>query len=357
MTSYTISFIWTKKNDAGRCMKKGSYLYSVLIAVFAGLVVSVPVLAVRAANPAEAVAEFFLLPFASRYSVGVLLNTATLFVFAACGMCMSFQSGCFNLGGEGQIYLAGFLTAVLLNRFSFVPPLVLVPLVFAAVFCVCGLTGLFCAVCRVYRNINELLSSFLFSCALIPIIDYLIVDCFRDEKKSLLATPFIADGFRLKSILPPSQLNVSLFFAIALAIAFYCYLYKTKKGYITRVCGKAEEFAEYCGYSVNSEKMRGMFISAGCHGMSGFFAVTGTYFTCHSGFYSGMGWNALSVALMAGANPLLVIPSALVMSYMLVAADQSVLMSGGSFDAANLIQAAVLIAISAHDFAGRKGKK
>ena len=338
-------------------IKKESYLYSVLTAVAAALVIAVPVLSLGSDRPLEAALHFFVQPFASAYSVGTMLNTASLFIFAACGMCFSFQAGCFNLGGEGQIYLSGFLTAVLLNMFSGISPIILLPVVFVLVFCITGLTGLFCAVCKIFRNINELLTSFLFSCALIPIIDFLIVDHFRDEKKSLLATPYISGNLRLKSILPPSVLNFSFFIAIAVVFLFYVYLYRTKKGYITRICGKAEEFALYCGFSVNREKLKGMFISAGCHGITGFFAVTGTYFTCYSGFYAGMGWNALSVALMAGSNPMLVLPSALIMSYMLVAADQSVLLNGGSFDTANLIQAAILIAISVRHFTNGRRKK
>lgn len=338
-------------------IKKESYLYSVLIAVAAALIVAVPVLSLGSDRPLEAALNFFVQPFASVYSVGTMLNTASLFIFAACGMCFSFNAGCFNLGGEGQIYLSGFLTAILLNRFSGVAPFILLPLVFILVFCITGLTGLFCALLRIARNINELLSSFLFSSALVPIIDFLIVDLFRDEKKSLLATPFISENLRLKSILPPSVLNFSFFIALALIFVFHAYLYRTKKGYVTRICGKAEEFALYCGFSVNREKLKGMFVSAGCHGITGFFAVTGTYFTCHSGFYSGMGWNALSVALMAGNNPMLVLPSAFIMSYMLIAADQSVLLNGGSFDTANLIQAAILIAISVRHFMNGREKK
>ena len=200
MIRYMIFLLWTGKNKMKLHLKKDSYLYSMLTVLSFGL-----------GRPLEAVLNFFVQPFTSAYSVGTLLNTASLFVFAACGMCFSFQTGCFNLGGEGQIYLSGFLTAVFLNRFSGVAPVILLPLVFVFVFCVTGLTGLFCAVCKIYRNINELLSSFLFSCALIPIVDFLIVDYFRDEKKSLLATPYISENFRLKSILPPSVLNFSIF--------------------------------------------------------------------------------------------------------------------------------------------------
>ena len=49
------------------------------------------------------------------YYFGSALNTASLYMVAGCGAAISFKSGELNLGGEGQVYLGGFLTAVLLD--------------------------------------------------------------------------------------------------------------------------------------------------------------------------------------------------------------------------------------------------
>jgi simple sugar transport system permease protein len=89
-----------------------------------------------------------------------------------------------------------------------------------------------------------------------------------------------------------------------------------------------------------------MTLSGLFHGMTGFFAVTGTYYTCHLGFYSGMGWNALAAALIAGGQSFGVFPAALLIGYLTTAAERSLLVGGFSADATGIIQAAVFLFIS-----------
>ena len=65
--------------------------------------------------------SFFLTTLTTPYYLGSMLNTATLFVIASLGAIFCTKSGELNLGGEGQIYLGGFITAILLNAFSTLP--------------------------------------------------------------------------------------------------------------------------------------------------------------------------------------------------------------------------------------------
>lgn len=90
------------------------------------------------------------------------------------------------------------------------------------------------------------------------------------------------------------------------------------------------------------------------HGVTGFFAVTGTYFTCHEGFSAGMGWNALSVALIAKNNPFFVFPAAILLSYIITATDCAVLESSMSLNSTFLVQGIVLIVVSAQFVIERK---
>ena len=48
------------------------------------------------------------------YYLGSALNLSSLYMLAGCGALISIKSGDFNLGGEGQIYLGGFISAIIL---------------------------------------------------------------------------------------------------------------------------------------------------------------------------------------------------------------------------------------------------
>ena len=59
-----------------------------------------------------------------------------------------------------------------------------------------------------------------------------------------------------------------------------------------------------------------------------------------------MGWNAFSAALIAGANPLALIPSSFLMGFMTTYANRYALFHNFGFDISSLIQAAILFLIA-----------
>lgn len=318
-------------------------LFSFLAAVAVVLVL----LLLNSDRPFESLCSFFAVPFSASYYFGTWLNSAALLSFAAVGMCVSFRCSCFNLGGEGQIYLGGFIAAIMLNAFSGVQPFVALTATFLVTVLVSCAIGLLSGLLKIYRNINELLSSFLISSAILPLVDYAVSGPLRDSKGMLLATPFIDKTFRLKSILKPSALNVSFFVVILISVLTGLFLFFTRKGYQLRCTGKAPEFSEYCGFSTEKLYVSSMCFSSVMHGLSGFFAVIGTYYTCHEGFSAGMGWNALSIALIAKSNPFFVLPSALLLAYIITATDCAVLENSMSLNSTFLVQGVVLIVVSA----------
>ena len=52
------------------------------------------------------------------YYIGSALNLSALYMIAGCGAALSIKSGELNLGGEGQIYLGGFISAVILGAIA-----------------------------------------------------------------------------------------------------------------------------------------------------------------------------------------------------------------------------------------------
>ncbi len=317
-----------------------------LISCGVGLAFSLVVLVVLSGNPVNTVADFFTGVFASPFYFGSLLNTSSLFIWAAVGACLAMRSGSLNLGGEGQVYLSGFVAAVVFANTSF--PFVLRVILACAASC---FAGFFCtavpALLKRYRGSSELLTSFLVSAFTIPLVDAAIAGPFRDSSRNLLATPYIPEQMRLKSILPPSALNMSFFLALFFCLAVGFFLFRTKKGRDFSLCGKAPKFARYAGVPVESNSFAGLVLSGICHGLTGFFAVWGTYYTCHSGFYVGMGWNALSCALIARSNPFAVIPASFLLAWIFTAVDRASMVSNFSFDMESLVQGIILFCVSA----------
>lgn len=73
------------------------------------------------------------------------------------------------------------------------------------------------------------------------------------------------------------------------------------------------------------------------------------------GFTSGLGWNGIAVALIAGTNPAFVIPAALVFAYLDAGTQTAMIHSDLSFEFSNLIKAIIFFLITAKKISFKKG--
>ncbi len=344
-------FVFNILNFASK-IKTGNKIKTSAASVLAGIIISLIVLLVFAPAPLSACIDFITGTFTSAFYFGTFLNTAVLLALAALGNSISIKSGNLNLGGEGQIYTGGFIASIIFASELPLPIAAVAGIVCAAASGI--IQVLISALLRQFKKANVLLTSFLISAAIIPIIDSLISGKFRGQTGNLLATQFIPEKLRLLQILPPSPLNVSVFALPILCILFSYFLNHSKTGMRLKIWGTAPEFARYCGYSENKALYLSLIISGGMHGLTGAVAVLGTYYTCHSGFYAGMGWNALSCALIAQSEPALIIPASLVLSWLYTSAGRVSLMQGLQFDISSLIQGIILFCISINYIARKR---
>jgi simple sugar transport system permease protein len=206
-----------------------------------------------------------------------------------------------------------------------------------------ALMGAVSGVLKKRLGANEIITSFLLSAALSPLGDYLISGPLRDPSGNLLATARFADPRRLFRLLPPSNLSLSLAFALALIVAACVFMGKTIWGYRFRLAGTEPDFARYGGIAVERCWTPALTASGALGGLTGFFAVAGTYGLCHLRFPGGLGWNAIAVALIARNRPGALIPAALVYGWLKAGSDSALLAAGLSFETSAFIQAAVLL--------------
>lgn len=299
---------------------------------------------------ANALFDFFAGSFTSTYYFGTLLNTAFLLMASSLGDTFMLTTGEFNLGGEGQIYAGGFTAAIILtvgtDALPFLPPPLLLLLALASAMAVPACMMLVSALLKHLKNAHILLTTFLVSSAAIPFIDALIAGKFRGGANNLLATSFIAQTVRSPKIMSPSPLSLIALVPPLLCMCAWFVMYRTALGRTLQITGISQEFAAYCGFPQKKIMYGTLALSGALHGCTGFIAVVGTYYTCHAGFYSGMGWNALSCSLIANANPALLVPSSIFISWLFTSASRVALNNNFGFDMGALIQGLIIFCIA-----------
>lgn len=323
-------------------------LYAAAPLLFGALVCDVLAL-IFSKSPAANFAGFFTGVFSSRFYIGSFLNTAFLLSVAGLGAAAALLNGEYNLGGEGQIYAGGFISAIVCTALKNLPPAAALGLAFFAACIVSAALAILSAALRYYKGASVLLTSFLISSAVVPVINSLIAGPFR-MSGNLLATPALPENMRIPHILPPSLLSAAVFSAPVLCAAAWFITYRTPAGRKLCINGVSKEFGRYCGYPQTTMLFSSLAVSGALHGAAGFFAVAGSYYTCHSGFHAGLGWNALTAALAASSNPAYIIPASLALSWIFTGADKTALLGNFSFNFTALVQGILLLTLAVKEF-------
>ncbi|MDR0302522.1 MAG: ABC transporter permease [Treponema sp.] len=320
--------------------------------VFAGVVVSVISLLVLVLlvfilsdTPGRTLYFFFLGPFRNIFSFGNMLNAAIPLIIGALGVTVAMKAGNLNLGGEGQIYFGAFCTiaaSLFLSKYGIGQFGVIAGVLAVTFGFLCsGLLAAFSGFCKAMWNTSELITSFLLSCAVIPVVNYLVCGPFLDPQTSLQSTRKIAENLRLPLVLKPSGLSAGIFIAAAAVIAVQFFLSRTKPGYEIRMTGSNELFARYGGINTKLTTVISMAISGSFYGLAGSMAVMGTYHAVIKEFSAGLGWNGLAVALISGFYPAAVIPAALFFAWIGAGARIAMQNTGLTFEVASIVQAVI----------------
>lgn len=317
-------------------------LFTLVVSIFLALIL----LALFAASFPDAVWAFFAKPLINPYFFGNLLAAAIPLMIAGLGIAFAFSSSNFNLGGEGQIY-AGALAAVLAAQVCGSSPLEIQILSLMAATLTGAALGGLSGLLKRYLRVDELLSSFLISGITVYVIDFFISGPLRDTSSNFMTTASIPLNSAFTKVYPPSNLSTALFLALASVIIGKFVMDRTRIGFELKIAGANREFARYAGIGASASTLLPMVLSGALHGLAGGVLIFGTYLKAMRGFSAGIGWSAIAVSLIAKNNPLALIPAAFFYAY-LEAGSKSVMLGANiSSEIVLIIQAAVLILITA----------
>lgn len=326
----------------------------------AGLGMAMILLLLGSSHPNRAIAAFFLTPFSNAFYLGNLLDLATLYLICALGFLVGMRMGVFNLGGEGQAYFGALVALECSLAASRLPPALGIVLAILAAIAAAGLLGIIAGLVRKLLDINELITTFLLSSALIPLVDFAVAGPLRDQSSSMLATPSIPPGWALPALLPPSTLNAGVILVPLLVAGLLFLLSRTRTGFEMRLSSDSPEFALTQGIPIAGLAILGLGLSGGLHGLAGALAVFGSYHAVYAGLTAGLGWNGIASALIGRSSPLGAVLGALLFAWLGTGAQAAMIHTDFTFELSGLIQGVVFLLITMQALprkAGLQGRK
>lgn len=347
-------------NETRRTELKGRAL-SLGLSLGGAFAVTVLLLWALSSSFGDAFRLFFAAPFGNAYYFGNMLAEVGILVLAGLGAGVAFGSRNFNLGGEGQVYLGSVVTAAICLALPSGSP-VLVPLLAAVASALASASlGWASGRLKLSLGVDELISSFLVSAAVVYFCDFMVTGPLQDASSNFQATGQIPGAFRFARIMPPSNLSTAVVPVLAILVLMAILLARTRFGFELSLMGKNAEFARYVGIDQGFYRTAPMAISGALYGLAGSFLVLGSYYRVMKGFSSGIGWTGIAVALVAGNAPLAMLPAAFLFGYLDAGAKAVMVGADVTQEIVSVVQAAVFLFITARFadrfLAGRKEKR
>lgn len=313
------------------------------------LAIAFLIIALVSEHPVKTIGIFLLEPLGTKGHIGNVIEMAIPLMFTGLAVSLLFRANMFNLGAEGIFYFSGVIAAVLAIHLSLNG--VLHPLVAILAGSVVGaLLSAIPGILKAKWNANELVTSLMFNNILFGMGLYLLNYHLRDAKAFANVSYKFEKTALLTKLIPGTRIHTGLIIVLVLIILAHLFLYKTKWGYELRMTGVNRDFARYSGMKTAKVIILVHLIAGFIAGMGGSVEVLGMYSRFQWTALPGYGLDGALVAMLAKNNPLSVIASALFLAYIRIGADLMARLSDVPAEMISIIQAVIILLISAEQF-------
>jgi ABC-type uncharacterized transport system permease subunit len=317
------------------------------------LVVSAIVVMIIGENPLEALDTMIFGAFGYGEGVGYTLHFATNFVFTGLAVAVAAHAGLFNIGAEGQAYVAGLgaiVVALAFDSWSFPGAWILVMLLaMAAAAAVGGFWAFVPGYLQAKRGSHVVITTIMFNFIASALMIYMInrvlkpVTTMAPESATLVGAGKVPQLREFFSYFGYAPVNMTILVAIAALIACYILIWHTRLGFAMRTLGANPTAAVYAGMSNSRLIMIAMTISGALASMIAINEVLAVQNRLVLDYVAGYGFVGIAVALMGRNHPIGIALAALLFGALYQGGQELSIMMGINREMIVVIQALVIL--------------
>jgi simple sugar transport system permease protein len=292
----------------------GGVAAPLLAAATAGVVASIAQL-IAGDSPREAFLEMWK-TIDSTESVVLITNRAVPYYIAGVAVAIGFKMNLFNIGANGQ-YQLGALFAAAAGAAVNMPAPIHVTFVIAIAVVVAAAYASIAGILKVWRGVNEVISTIMLNFIAVGISAFLLSDLFRSESSSLVAeTRFLPKSARIPSLNRVVEafgfhfprgvlLHGFLPFAIVVGFGYYLLLSRSRFGFNLRATGANPAAARAAGVNPKAMVLKAILLSGAVAGLIGVGLLMSDpqYYRYGDQFPKTLGFTGLSLALLGRNHP------------------------------------------------------
>ena len=296
--------------------------------VFLAVFISSLLFSLFGISPVIGLVSLFRMGFGSKGALASTIGGMVPLLIMAVGLSIPFTARIWNIGGQGQFVMGSILAVwVGLGLAQSAPaPLVVLLALIASFFG--GAVWLIPPILmRIYRGINEVISTLMMNFVAVFLLDWLITGPMEGRQAIALNEPSSAPiprALMLPTLIPGTGIGLGLVIAFLIAFGVYFMLRFTRLGYELRLIGHSVEAAKYAGIPIERNLLLASLTSGGLAGVAGMVEIYGAAGILLPQVFSDIttsyGYLGIPVALIASLNPIAIILSAFFFSGILTGA-------------------------------------
>ncbi len=339
----------------GKNIVQSGVFYSI-VAFLLSVVISGIILAVCGYNPFTAYSAILVGSFGSLRGIAQVLTQATPLIFTGLAFTLAKKASLINLGVEGQMYFGALGSALVGTMDLGLPAIIHIPLAVLGGIVFGALFGAVIGVLKVKFGSNEVVAGVMLNSIATYIVGYLLNGPLLAEGSPVAQTERVVPSALLPRVFPKYQLSIMIFIAIVACIFMKWFIDRTTLGYEIRNVGISPKASETAGINIGKAMMIAFCVSGGIAGLAGANQVLGVDRRLISDFSPGYGFNGIAVAALATDNPIGVIFAGIVFGVLEAGAMEVNRSTGIPVEFVDVIQAMVVIFVSAPLLVGELGR-
>ncbi|NUO33749.1 MAG: ABC transporter permease [Dermatophilaceae bacterium] len=280
-----------------------------LVAVVAALLIGALLIRAQGVNPTYAYQTLFTYSFLTADGLQGTFEKMVPLILCGLAVVIPLRVGLFNIGAQGQLMAGAIAAAATAHAVREAPGVIIAVVAMVAGILFGAMWGSIAGALKATRGVHEVISTIMLNSIAAGLIDYLVNGPFKDPSSPYPASYSAPDASRF---VPLGVVPIGLPIALVLAVLVAWMLRRTTLGFQFETIGRNRHAASYAGIKLSGMIVLAMAIAGGLAGLAGSVEYLEIDpYRYQDGIAGSLGFDGITIALLARSNPLGTIPAAL----------------------------------------------